>query len=394
MKLFLSLIIFTVSVTVMAGMPWPIHTIDSSLSGADGARLKDINGDGLPDIACSFEEGNQVRLYLHPGPKRVAFPWPQVTVGRVNGPEDAVFVDLDGNGIEDLVSCTQSKLGEPTNAVFIHRAPQTEERRLDPDAWTTTVIPASRGRQWIYCEPLIDGRTLHLVCGSKNRDGVIGLFQVTGTDPAGWAWQPLRAAGWVMSLVSRDMDGDGDSDILYSDRKGEKAAVGWLENPGQGSALWTDHVIELAPEGIDRMGYHMFLDLADLDGDGLEDVVVAVRKQQIHWLRRVDGTGTAWEKVVIPTPEAAGCLKSVAAGDMDGNGTVDLVFSCEQAEERPGLMWLSRSDSGWKVPDIGGLPGRKFDLVQLVDLDGDGDLDVVTTEERTWDALLWYENPR
>ncbi len=31
--------------------------------------------------------------------------------------------------------------------------------------------------------------------------------------------------------------------------------------------------------------------------------------------------------------------------------------------------------------------------VYAADLDGDGDLDVLTTEERTIDAVLWYENP-
>jgi hypothetical protein len=79
---------------------------------------------------------------------------------------------------------------------------------------------------------------------------------------------------------------------------------------------------------------------------------------------------------------------------MDGNGTVDLVYSCEQADGRPGLVCLlaGRPGGDWQAHDIGGLPGRKFDLVQLADLDGDADLDVLTTEERTIDAVVWYEN--
>ena len=47
--------------------PWARHTIDDSSKGADGIRLADINGDGLPDIATGWEEGGIVRAYLHPG---------------------------------------------------------------------------------------------------------------------------------------------------------------------------------------------------------------------------------------------------------------------------------------------------------------------------------------
>ncbi|HBM76648.1 MAG TPA: VCBS repeat-containing protein, partial [Verrucomicrobiales bacterium] len=37
--------------------------------------------------------------------------------------------------------------------------------------------------------------------------------------------------------------------------------------------------------------------------------------------------------------------------------------------------------------------GSKFDLIELIDLDEDGDLDVVTCEELAGLGLIWYENP-
>ena len=36
---------------------WKRHVIDDSSRGADGTRLADINGDGLPDIATGWEQG-------------------------------------------------------------------------------------------------------------------------------------------------------------------------------------------------------------------------------------------------------------------------------------------------------------------------------------------------
>jgi hypothetical protein len=35
----------------------------------------------------------------------------------------------------------------------------------------------------------------------------------------------------------------------------------------------------------------------------------------------------------------------------------------------------------------------KLDDIQLLDLDADGDLDVLTTEERTGWGVVWFENP-
>jgi hypothetical protein len=42
---------------------------------------------------------------------------------------------------------------------------------------------------------------------------------------------------------------------------------------------------------------------------------------------------------------------------------------------------------------LGGPAGTKFDLIQTLDLDGDGDLDVITCEEKENLGLIWYENP-
>jgi hypothetical protein len=39
-------------------------------------------------------------------------------------------------------------------------------------------------------------------------------------------------------------------------------------------------------------------------------------------------------------------------------------------------------DETWDVHDISGMEGIKFDLIQLIDLDGDGDLDVIKPRKR------------
>ena len=116
---------------------WERHTIDQSSRGADGVRLQDVNGDGLMDIATGWEEGGQVKVYLHPGHQKVRQPWPSVIVGEVPSPEDAVFMDVDGNGMVDVVSSCEGK----TRSVFVHWAPQHSKDYLDAKQWKTTTIP-------------------------------------------------------------------------------------------------------------------------------------------------------------------------------------------------------------------------------------------------------------
>jgi hypothetical protein len=50
----------------------------------------------------------------------------------------------------------------------------------------------------------------------------------------------------------------------------------------------------------------------------------------------------------------------------------------------------------WTTRDIAGGVGIKFDVIRLIDLDHDGDLDVITSEEREHGGglgAIWYENP-
>jgi len=57
MQLILSVILWFALLNFDNSSAWKRHTIDNSSSGADGAKLADINADGLPDIVTGWEEG-------------------------------------------------------------------------------------------------------------------------------------------------------------------------------------------------------------------------------------------------------------------------------------------------------------------------------------------------
>jgi hypothetical protein len=377
--------------------PWKRHTIDDSSRGADGVRLADANGDGLPDIATGWEEGGVIRAYLNPGTAKAGSRWPAVTVGNVKSPEDAVMADLDGDGAMDVVSSCEGN----NRTVFIHWAPTDKEKYLDAAAWTTEPFPTTQGVQmWMYALPMnVDDRNgIDLIVGSKGSGATIGWLQSPKNprEMSEWTFHPLYSAGWIMSLEAHDMDGDGDLDVLASDRKGSKHGVLWLENPGPKAAAagakWNEHRIGPTDRQV------MFLTTGDLDGDGLRDIVCAVSGGSILFLRATGDAGKAWQVHDIPMPPNCGTGKGVAVGDIDGDGKNDVVFTCENAiGNRSGVRWLAYQKTGagftWTDHEISGAAGVKFDRVELLDLDGDGDLDVLTCAERENLGVFWYENP-
>lgn len=380
------------------GKPWKRHVIDDASRGADGARLRDVNGDGLLDLVTGWEEGGQVRVCLHPGKTQVRERWPSVMVGKVGAPEDAVFVDLDGDGAVDVVSSCEGK----TNAVFVHWAPSDKTRLLDPAAWKTEAFPAVKGMcQWMFCEPIqIDGkRGIDLVVGGKNKNGQIGWLESPANprDLSAWKYHPLMRAGWIMSLVAVDMNGDKHEDIVISDRRGKNSGCLWLQNPGPGpeqSKPWKIH--RIGPKGDEVM----FLDVADLDRDGKVDILVPTFDRKLHFFRQK--TSTDWDHHPIAFPAGTGSGKAIRVADIDLDGKLDLVVACANAKNLRGIVWMSARksvfDEVWDVHDLSGVGGVKFDLIQLVDLDGDGDLDVINTEEAAAGAgkglgVVWYENP-
>ena len=382
-----------------AGPAWRLHIVDGSSHGADGVKLADINGDGRLDIATGWEEGGLTRVYLHPGHDQVKTEWPAVTVGETPGAEDAVFVDLDADGAADVVTCTE----RGTKTVFVHWSPTDRGDLLDPAKWEQAPIPASQDKmQWMFAWPMqLDGKHgIDLIAGGKGPGAQIGWFQAPSNarDLSAYRWRPISDAGWVMSLWQRDMDGDGDLDIVTSDRYGSLRGCRWLENPGPGAAQtkpWENHFMGATDKEV------LSMTMADLDGDGFEDALVAVKDYKVLYLRRLDATGRKWETHEISADFNAGNTRAVAVGDLNGDERPDLALTTWLSAGKHGVLWLEYEDSPtdriWNAHQISGVElGLKYDRIELLDLDGDGDLDLLTCEENEGGeglGVIWYENP-
>ena len=381
---------------------WPMHVIDDSSRGADGVRLGDLNGDGRQDIVTGWEEGGRIRICLQPKPSESRKLWPSMEVGRVASPEDAVFADVDGDGDLDVVSSCEGK----EQTVYIHWNPTNGGAFDLSRPWKTEAVPQSvKSQQWMFCLPIVDsdGALRQLVTGSKGSNAAIGRWHIAELrrDLDSWKWKPLRRSGWLMSLIDHDMDSDGDADVLFSDRKGARRGIYWLEHPDQDEeGLWREHEVGGAKSEV------MFLKIGQLDNKGPEEIVTAIRGEPITVFGRDSVKSTDWSVVARIQPVGTGTGKGIGLGDLNLDGKTDIVMSCENAQKKHGVVaFLQQGDqannsetnpghAAWLQIEISGVDrGIKFDRIEMIDIDQDGDLDVLTCEERDNLGVIWYENP-
>jgi hypothetical protein len=356
------------------------------------------------DITTGWEEGGFTMLYVHPDYETVKQKWPSVKIGDTPSVEDAVFADLDMDGNMDVISSTEGR----NRKMYIHWSPNQSDLYLDPSAWTTEIIPSSDSlMQWMFAVPVqLDGQNgPDIIAGAKGKEGKLGWFE-SPPDPrqmSDWVWHPISEVTWIMSIILSDMDLDGDLDVVVSDRKpGETNGVRWLENPGEGHLQekpWGNHFIGAQGKEV------MFMDLADIDKDGLKDVIVCERtNQKIFIWKRQDKSGMNWAEYMIDIPTKAGKAKAVKVGDINADGIDDIVLSTNTNKEpgKEGIVLYSFQEIGnfkdYNIYPLSGLEGYKFDRLELIDLDGDNDLDVLTCEENFGDdsqglGVIWYENP-
>ena len=88
--------------------------------------------------------------------------------------------------------------------------------------------------------------------------------------------------------------------------------------------------------------------------------------------------------------------KGVAIADVNGDHRPDIVTTAEAQREQDDMIavaWKENGINGWVDHAISDQRGRKFDRLEMIDIDGDGDLDLITCEEVHDLGVFWYENP-
>ncbi len=182
-------------------------------------------------------------------------------------------------------------------------------------------------------------------------------------------------------VYAMDVDGDGDTDILGAAFHAD--AIKWWENSDGTGTSWTVHTVAIAFQGAHSV-YAM-----DVDSDGDTDVLgAAAEDDQILWWENIDGDGTAWDNHVVAIDYNYAC--SVTAADVDGDGDTDVLGTARLADD---ITWWENTDgdgTAWTEHTVeGDFNGARS--VHAVDVDGDGDIDMLGAADVA-DDITWWEN--
>mgnify|MGYP005840811783 FL=1 len=199
----------------------------------------------------------------------------------------------------------------------------------------------------------------------------------------------VMIADWTAAIDVQavDLDRDGDMDIVGCAYHATEA-IKWWENNGQ--QQWTERTIALIPE-------HGVIDIAvvDLDRDGDWDIIASSASGSAPGLDAVlwfenNGAQSFTRHTLASSVD---CPLWSEAADLDGDGDLDVVTTAFDADS---VYWFQNDGSQnftrrTLESNFSPLYDRGPEYGDLVDLDRDGDVDIVIVGEQN-ENIVWWQN--
>lgn len=243
-----------------------------------------------------------------------------------------------------------------------------------------------------------EGESLRILVGDMKSGAVYRLDPHSSTDTA----RSLVSAGHPAGMAVCDLDADGYTDLIVADlgsfqpHDHSRGSVIWMRMLPDGTSV--SHVI------LNNVGRVADVQPGDFDGDGDLDLIVAEfgwrKTGRVLILWQHSGVGGAPEFKMEVVDERHGAIH-VPVVDLDGNGHLDfIVLFSQEFEEVDAFLNLGGGRFERQVVFNAGDPGFGSSGIDLVDLDRDGDLDIIYTNGDTLDTKLlkkyhgvhWLEN--
>ena len=246
---------------------YPVEAFDpKGYSNNFATFVHDVNGDGYPDVLVNVWPGDAVVWYENPGNEDTGEHWTRHTAFEVVDNESPGFGDITGDGKPELVFHTRGILG------------YAEPNPNDPTApWTFNGI-SERGNWQRY--------THGLGYGDVDGDGKSDFLMREGwwqqSDDGGrWTPHSQDFGQGGAQMHTYDIDGDGDQDVITS-LSAHGYGMAWFEQVQQnGETDFKQHLIigskrSDSPHGVKFSQVHA-VELADMNGDGLKDIITGKR---------------------------------------------------------------------------------------------------------------------
>jgi hypothetical protein len=273
---------------------FPVHSASTVVNIATG----DFNRDGTPDIVYPSYYTNDVSVLIGDGTGGFA---PAVNY-PVGGPAALVAAaDFNGDGKLDLFCKLDSTA--PYGQILFGNGDGTFQPAID-----VANVPA--------------GRFFQIAVGDFDGNGTVdialqnggGIVILLGNGNGTFIKGTTVNTGAVSSVAVGDFRGIGRADLASGGTIGEM-----FLNDGGGTATFTSVLAPSLPNPANNPV--IFAYIADLHGTGHEDLITGSGEYDLHVVQS-NGDGTfQTPRVYGPAPYA----RSLAAGDFDGDGNLDII---------------------------------------------------------------------
>ena len=296
-------------------------------------------------------------------------------------PSDIYAADLDGDGDLDVLSASENdnKIAwyENTDGMGTFGS----QRVISMDA----VMAKS-----VFAIDLDGDGDLDVLSASEEDNKIAWYENVDGSGEFGAQNVISTSAEGAQSVYADDLDGDGDMDVLsashwryVSGRTDKKIA--WYENTDGECTFGAQNVIDEV-DAYDAKDVRTL----DLDNDGDPDVICALdfRQNGIVWYEN-DGSGNFGDRKIIDN--SAQYIQSIFTADFNGDGYVDILTGSNHYNDGC-IAWYENDGTGaFQLPGIIIDSSVGVVSVTAADLDGDGDIDVISAPKQG-NEVVWYEN--